>query len=153
MQTTLQRGMFHDESLFYHKAIRNTLTEDQLTRYDEYNNSRRAYHHKASIRLAVALSNTTSRFATRDGERRQRCAGKKSSAAQVDGLRLQYILFHMDRLARMGWRRLFDDMQWKLVSRLLSKYKANRQFLRQQGLLGKIDNEIVEIENRRPPKK
>ena len=51
---SFHHGLFGDASLF-RKTLRHTIDEEQAARYAAVDQERRAYRHRASIELAVAM--------------------------------------------------------------------------------------------------
>jgi hypothetical protein len=134
LQVTLQAGLFQDDSLLY-KALANTLTAEQLTRYDALVRERRAFRHRANVELAVTMLEQG--MPLRDAQRRQLIAlltdetKPPRKASQYD---YYFVMFQVGRLPEEKLKPLFDNLQWKVVNQHLNQFRGMEPTLRQWGL-------------------
>lgn len=141
LQMTLQAGLFHEASLLY-KSLPNTLSGEQLARYDAMARERHEFRHRANIELVVAMLEQG--MPLRDAQRRdlitlltnQTKPARKSS--QYD---YYVLLFQLDRLPEEKLKLLFDGTQWNALNRQLAQYKGMEPFLKQNGLWPDEDGE------------
>jgi hypothetical protein len=130
-----QTGLFESDSLLA-KALRNTLTPDQLTRYDAAAKERRAFRHSAQIELAVAMLEQA--MPLRDARRRELIAllTSETKPTRASGQYEFYlVMYQIDRIPEEKIKTLLTDPQWKVLNRLLAQYQGVVPNLRQNGLL------------------
>jgi hypothetical protein len=135
LQTSLQAGLFHDDSLVY-KSLYHTLTPEQWTRYEAVARERREFRHRAAIELMVASFEQT--VPLRDAQRRdlitllisQTKPLRKSS--QYDSYLL---LFQLSQIPQEKLKPLFDARQWKVIEWNLTQAKNVVRSLKQSGQL------------------
>jgi hypothetical protein len=134
LQMTLQAGLFQDDSLL-HKALSNTLTGEQFARYDALARDRRAFRHRANVELAVTTLEQS--MPLRDAQRRELTTlltnetKPPRKASQYD---YYFVMFQIGRLPEGKLKPLFDNLQWKVVSRQLDQFRGMEPTLRQWGL-------------------
>lgn len=135
LQMALQAGLFYDDSLLY-KSLPNTLTGDQLTRYDAIVGERRAFRHRATIELAVTLLEQA--LPLRDAQRQELITllTKETKPPRKSGQYDYYrILTQLGRVAEAKLKPLFDNTQWKILNRQLDQFKGMELALKQSGQL------------------
>jgi hypothetical protein len=133
LQTSLQAGLFHDDSLMA-KSLHNTLTGEQFTRYDAIARERRAFHHRATIERAVAMLEQG--MPLRAAQRRELTTllTNQTKPPRKSGQYEYYvIMFQLGRVPEERLKALFDNTQWKVVNRQLDQYKQMEPLLRQSG--------------------
>jgi hypothetical protein len=154
LQTTLQAGLFHDDSLVY-KLLRNTLTGEQRARYEAFDRERRAFHHRASIELAITMLEQGTPL--RDAQRQQLIAlltNQTKPPRKFGQYEYYAIMFQLGRVPEEKLKPLFDPAQWNVVSRYLAQCKGMEPMLRQSGQLPDDDGEAdVAVEQPVAPKK
>jgi hypothetical protein len=136
LQMTLQAGLFHDDS-FLHKSLRNTLTDEQFARYDVVACDRRALRHRAGLEMVVAVLEVQG-SPLREEQRREFLTvltNKTKPPRKSSQYEYYFIMFQLARLPESDVKPLFDNMQWKVVTRLLAQVKAAEPWLRQSGQL------------------
>ncbi|HLJ97118.1 MAG TPA: hypothetical protein VKU02_28395 [Gemmataceae bacterium] len=142
LQTTLQSGLFGVDSLLI-KSLRHTLTDDQLARYGVIARERRAFHHRATVELAVTVLEQG--MPLRDAQRRELITllMNQTKPPRKSGQAAQYyfIMYQLGRLPEEKLKPLFDNAQWKVVSRQLNQFKGLEPFLRQSGQLSDEEDE------------
>jgi hypothetical protein len=133
LQTSLQAGLFQEDSLLV-KSLSNTLTGEQFGRYEARARERRTFHHRAAIERAIAMLEQG--MPLRDAQRRQLTAllMDQTKPPRKSGQYEYYlIMFQLGRVPEGKLKPLFDNTQWKVVSRQLDQYKQWEPFLKQSG--------------------
>ncbi len=153
LQTTLQAGLFYDDSLLL-KSLHNTLTDEQFARYDAIARERRAFRHRANIELAVTMLEQATPLG--DAHRRELITllTSQTKPPQKSGQYDYYsLMFQLGRLPEEKLKPLFDNTQWKVVNRQLDQFKGMEPMLRQSGQLPDDDGEADRIDVRPAPLK
>jgi hypothetical protein len=153
LQTSLQAGLFHEDS-FLVKALPNTLTADQLARYEAVAHERRAFQHRASIELTIAILEQN--MPLRDAQRRELFAllTKYTKPARKSGQYEYYvIMIQLGRVPEEKRKTLFDPAQRRIVSGLLDQYRQMEQWLRKSGQWPEEDDEADKADARPAPVK
>lgn len=135
LQTTLQSGLFHEESLLT-KSLPNTLTDEQFARYDTMVRERRAARHRENINRAVAILQRGIRL--RDPQRRELVSLIRSQtrpSPRSGPYEISVLLWQLGRLPNEKLKQLFDPEQWDIVSQQLAGYGQLEPMLKQAGLL------------------
>jgi hypothetical protein len=135
LRLTAQTGLFDGDSLLA-KALRNTLTPDQLARYDAAAKERRAFRHRAQIELAVDMIEQA--MPLRDARRRELVAllTSETKPTRASGQYEFYlVMYQIGRIPEEKIKPLLTDPQWKVLNRLVAQYQGVVPNLRQNGLL------------------
>jgi hypothetical protein len=150
LQMSLQGGLFHEDSLLS-KSLPNTLTGDQLARYDAITRERRAFRHRATIELAVTTLEQQS-TPLRDVQRREliKLLTKQTKPSRKSGPYDYYVvMFQLGRLPEEKLKPLFDNMQWQVMSRQLDQFKGYDMMLRRSGQLPDEDDDATDADAQR----
>jgi len=139
LQSTMKAGLFHLDSFLY-KSLRNTLTDDQFTRYAAIASNRRKLHHRAKIELTIVMLEEG--IPLRD-EQRQKLITLLVNETKPPRKSGQYdyyaIMFHLSRLPKEKVKPLLDDVQWKVLNRQLDQARGMEHWLRKAGHLADRD--------------
>jgi hypothetical protein len=130
-------ALFGSNSIF-EKTMRNTLTTEQYDKYEKIERDRQAFSYGAKIEMAVAMLDNT--LPLRDDQRLKLAEllldeskpPKRSLNSNYD---YYFVMIQMARIPPDKLRPLFDDAQWRIISRLLEQMKAREPQLRQAGVL------------------
>lgn len=129
-----QAGPFQAGSLFA-KSLRHVLTDEQFARYDAVVRERRAFRHRAQIKLVL---DTVERGAPlRDAQRAQltELLTKETKPPRTPGQYDFYLLMQqVIRLSDDKVKPLLTAAQWKAWGRMTDQYKPVVQNLRQAGI-------------------
>jgi hypothetical protein len=143
LQTSLQAGLFCEDSLLL-KSLPNTLTGEQLARYDATTRERRAFGHRASIELAV--STLEQGMPLREAQRRELIdllVNHTRPPRQASRFDYYVTMVQLARFPEEKLKPLFDAAQWKVVERQLTQYKGIEASLRQSGQWPEEDDEAA----------
>jgi hypothetical protein len=140
----LQTGLFHEDSLLV-KALPNTLTAEQLARYDAAVRKRRAARHRSNVEAAlrtlqrgVSLGEAQRRELLDLLERETKPPRRGSSYEPYR------ILIQLARLPEAKLKPLFDDAQWNALHQQLVRFKGMEPQLIEAGMLPVEDDEADE---------
>jgi hypothetical protein len=145
LRATFDRGLFHEDSLLY-KSLPNTLTAEQLARYDARARERRASHHRASAEEALRMLLQRG-ISLRDAQRRELLdlMAKEIKPSRRASRHDQYrVLIQLGRLPEDKLKPLFDDAQWNALRQQLAQFKALEPQLIKVGMLPVEDDEADE---------
>ncbi|HEV8063021.1 MAG TPA: SIMPL domain-containing protein [Gemmataceae bacterium] len=150
LQTTLQAGLFREDSLF-HKSVYNTLTTEQRTSYDALERERRQYRVRANIELTV--SNLEQMAPLRD-EQRQKLITLMTNEIKLPRVSgpydYYYVQWQLSKIPEEKVKPLFDDAQRKALNQFLNQARAMELTLKQAGQLP-ADEEVPEKPGAVPP--
>jgi hypothetical protein len=139
LRSNPQSGFFHQNSLF-HKALRNTLTDEQRRRYDAADADRKSARHRTNVEAALRVLERGN--ALTPEQRRNVLAlliQETKPAQQTTSQEQQLILIQLARVAEQKLKPLLEAEQWQRMSALLNRYQAMEPQLRQAGILPPAD--------------
>jgi hypothetical protein len=142
LQMMMHAGLFAQDS-FLDRAMRHTLTEEQLAHSQALDAERRVFRHKADIALAVAEIELSAPL--RAEQRRELTAllEKVTKPSRKHGNNgNNVLLYKLSKLPQEKIRPLFDDAQWNAVEKCLNQYKGMEQWLKQSGELDEDDAKV-----------
>ena len=146
MQMTLQTGLFSDAS-FLHKAIRKTLNAEQTQRYDAVDLERRTFRYHAKIDLVVAMLENS--LPLRD-DQRQRVRKLLRYETQPPRKFGQYdyyvVMYQLSKLPEEKLKPIFEEAQWRLLSKQFQQARGMEQFLKQNQLLAGPEDAAVDVD-------
>lgn len=130
-----QGDLFRAKSLFS-KSLRSTLSAEQLAKYEEVTQERRAFHHQAQIKTAIAVLEQT--MPLRSNQRRELAVLLEKEikpARQPSPYELYRIMDRIRRLPEAKIKPLLSDRQWKAVLERAAQYSQVVPGLRANGLM------------------
>jgi hypothetical protein len=132
---TIASGPFGESSIFF-KALKNTLTSEQADLYDEAARDRRMFLYRARIEeLVVKLDEA---MTLRAAQRRQleEVLLEETRPPVQFGVYDDYVmLWQAARIPEDKLRPVFDDRQWRMLTRHFEKVRGLEPFLKSNGLL------------------
>lgn len=135
LQQDLQAGLFGDVSLF-RRVLPRILTADQFATYGKVEQQRRQFHYQAKVGLAVAMLENALPM---EDEQRQKL--KRLILAETKPPKrfsphdYHVVLVQLAKISEAKLKPIFDDDQWKQMSRQKAQMQGMEQFLKQQGVL------------------
>jgi hypothetical protein len=140
LQMELNTGMFDDSSLLA-KTITHTLENDQLTRYDEVLRERKRDRYRTSVGWFVVRMDKELGL---DHEQREKLLALMMAETKPPKRFGQndywFMMSQAARISESSLKPIFDDIQWKLVSRQLLQARSMRPFLEANGVVLDDDN-------------
>jgi hypothetical protein len=138
LQAMLQFGLFEDNSLLA-RSLHATLNEDQNARFAAVQKERRAFNHRAVVELVILSSELS--MPLRADQRRafidlMVTRLKPPRRSGVYGyMGYYYVMYQLSQLPEEQVKPLFDDVQWKAITRQFNQCKQMKPWLKQNGLL------------------
>ena len=119
------------EGFFFNQALRHMLTEEQHGRFRKDVDDRRVFRHRASVRWTVVML-ARSLGLTDDQRRRLEAVLLEEtrpprSSASFD---YQIVMYQASRIPEAKIRPIFDDLQWRILSREFAVARIQRRWLR-----------------------
>lgn len=139
LQRRVSLGL-HGETSIFHKALRRTLNDEQMERYQNLLDERRKYRYRASIEVALTSIEHSVPLKHSQHEAIVKLMLDETPTPLAFGQYDQYLILH--QLSKLGETRvkpLLDERQWKLMSVNFDQARGMEQFLIQQGLLPKVE--------------
>lgn len=145
LQRRVSVGLHGETSMFY-KALRRTLTGEQMGRYQKLQEERRRYRYQASIEVALTTIEHTVPLKHQQHEAIVKLILEETPTPIAFGQYDQYLIMH--QLSKLGEARikpLLDERQWEHIKANFEQARGMEQFLIEQGLLPK-----EEVQRQRP---
>jgi hypothetical protein len=141
LQSAFNSGPFDESSIFF-KSIKGTLDPAQTAKYDKTLNDKRLFRYKAKIDLTVAFLDNAVGF---KADQRKKLAELLLAETKPPKRYGQYdyyvVMWQAAKLPEDKLKSLFDNTQWKLLTRQLTQVQGMGQFLKQNGYLDDISDE------------
>ncbi len=135
-------GLFGDTS-FFAKTVRKTLTEEQIQKYDVVVKERRKFRYRATLEVVVTNLASTVPLRHTQHEAIVKLLLEETQPPPTFGQYDQYLVMHqLGKLAEPKLKPLLEEHQWKLLEGQIQQYKGMEQFLIQNGLIPKEDEEL-----------
>ena len=135
-------GLFGDAS-FFAKTVRKTLSEEQIQKYELVVNERRKFRYRASLEVVVTNLESTVPLRHTQHEAIVKLLLDETQPPPTFGQYDQYLVMHqLGKLAEPKLKPLLDEHQWKLMEGQIQQFKGMEQFLIQNGLIPKEDEEL-----------
>lgn len=130
LQATLNSGLYN-ESSFFSKAVRKTLTADQSVKYEAAVREKKMFRYKAKVDLAIA---TLDKSVGLRFEQRKQLAKLLMEETQPPNRFGQYdfyvIILQASKIPEEKIKPIFDANQWRLMNRQFQTAKGLEQFLK-----------------------
>jgi hypothetical protein len=139
LQMTTNSGLFQSDS-FVCKSLRNILTQEQYERYHQAERERREFRHVAVIGLTVHTLEQS--VPLRDDQRQQltELLVTETTPSRVSGqYDYYYVMWQLSLIPEDRVKRLFDDVQWKVLAQALNQAKGMEAWLKRSGALPEED--------------
>ena len=128
-------GFFGEESI-YTKALKATLTPEQVEKHEAVVRDRTHYRYWARVDLAMELLNNEVGFT--DDQRRQlvKLLHEETKPPRRLGQNDYYVvLYQLSRIPEDKIKPVFEDVQWRFLKRQLDQGRGMEMFLRQNGFV------------------
>jgi hypothetical protein len=135
LRNAYHSGFFGDESI-YAKAIKATLTPDQVEKHEEVLRDRTLYRYWARVDLAMELLNNEVGFT--DDQRGQlvKLLHEETKPPRRLGENDYYVvLYQLSKIPEGRIRPVFEDVQWRFLKRQLDQGRGMEMFLKQNGFV------------------
>ena len=135
LQSAFNSGPFDEGSIFF-KTITNTLEGVQKTKYEDVLTNKRLFRYRAKVDLTVAFLDNAVGFKADQRKKLSEILLVETKPPRRYGQYDYYVvMWQAAHLPEAKLKPLFDETQWKLLSRQLTQVKGMGQFLKQNGYL------------------
>jgi hypothetical protein len=117
----------HERGSLFHKTVRTTLTAEQLHRLDQLEQQRARRHYQAQIAAALVIFDNQVPLTIAQRNRLTELLLAESLPPRMTGNRYDqyyYVFYRMSRLPEAELKAVFDDVEWKVVSRILDLFRG-----------------------------
>lgn len=139
LQSAFNSGPFDDSSIFF-KSIKGTLDDAQAAKYEKNQSDKRLFRYRAKVDLTVAFLDNAVGF---KADQRKKLADLLVAETKPPKRYGQYdyyvVMWQAAKLPEDKIKPIFDDTQWKLLTRQLTQVQGMGQFLKQNGYLDEGD--------------
>jgi hypothetical protein len=135
LRNAYHAGFFDEESI-YAKALKGTLTPEQVEKHEAVVHDRTLYRYWARVDLAMELLNNEVGFT--DDQRRQlvKLLHEETKPPRRLGQNDYYVvLYQLSRIPEDKIKPVFEDVQWRFLKRQLDQGRGMEMFLRQNGFV------------------
>ncbi len=129
VQQRFARGLHECGSLF-HKTVRTTLTAEQLHRLEQLEQQRARWHYQAQIAAALVIFDNQVPLTIAQRNRLTELLLAEPPPPRIAGNRYDqyyYVFYRMSRLPEPELKRIFDDVEWKVVRRIFDQFRGLEQ--------------------------
>jgi hypothetical protein len=121
LRQLLEVPWFQEGSLFF-KVFNNTLTEEQFAKYQQIQRDRRLFRHRASVRWVAFLLAESMGWSDDQRQRFEKVLldeipPPKRFPGNPDISNYNVVMYQAARVPEAKLRPIFDDLQWRLLSR------------------------------------
>lgn len=144
LQFEIQGEHFGDGS-FFSKTLVRTLSTDQTAMYNKAMRERMQFRYRAKVELAVAILDNAVGFTADQRKKFVDLVVKETEAPRRFGQYDYYVvLYQTAQIPEAKLKPIFDDNQWKILSRQIQQGRGMEQFLKQNDFVA-AHGEIVEV--------
>ena len=136
LQNTFNAGIFGDGS-FYSKTVKNTLNQEQAERYAKVLRDRDLFRYRARVVTWWSRCSTTPSVSAPQGAKEfvKLLLDETTPPKHFGQYDTQVVLLQAAKLPEGKIKPIFDDAQWRILSRQLNQAKGMEVFLKQNGFL------------------
>ena len=135
LQQTFNAGIFSDGS-FFTKTVKNTLNEEQTERYAKVIRERDLFRYRARVDLVVSMLDNSVGFSAAQRKQFVTLLLEETKPPKHFGqYDTQVVLLQAAKLPEAKIKSIFDEAQWRILSRQLTQAKGMEVFLKRNGFL------------------
>jgi hypothetical protein len=135
IQLMLRTGTFGETSLFA-KALRSTLSSEQVDRYESADRERRQFRYQAVVEAVVTrLDEDLVLLAAQRGRLVQTLLAETRPPANFGQYDPYVVMLQAARLPEEKLKPLFDEPQWKMLKKQFEQARGLEPFLKANGFL------------------
>ncbi len=143
LQRQISVGLYGETSMFY-KSLQRTLTTEQMQRYRAVQDDRRKYRYRASIEVVLTNLENTVPLKHSQHEALVQLILEETPIPIAFGQYDQYLILHqMSKLGEGRVKPLLDERQWAQMKASFDQVRGMEQFLIQQGMLPKAEEQFA----------
>jgi hypothetical protein len=151
LQSALNTGLFGDGSIFM-KTLRKTLNEEQAAQYDKLQREKNQFRYWAKVNLAVAMLDQAVGMTAEQRRRLEKVLVEETRPPAKFGQYDYYVvLYQAANLPEEKLKPIFDDVQWRLLTRQFQQAKGMEQFLQKGNFLPAVRVFAVPLAPAAPP--
>jgi hypothetical protein len=135
IQTVLNMGPFGDGSIFS-KTLLRALTPDQVTKFEAVDRERREFRYGAKVGAAIARLDGSLALSREQRRKLTEVIMKETKPPRQFGQQdQQVVLLQASKLPEAKLRPIFDDAQWRVLSRQLTQVKGQEYMIKSNGYI------------------
>jgi hypothetical protein len=135
LQTAFQAGVFDEESI-YAKAVKATLSAEQVVKQEKVARDRLLYRYWARVDLAMELLNNSVGFTDEQRQRLVKVLAEGTRPPRRLGQNDYYaVLYLLATLPEAKVKPIFDDVQYRSLRRQLDQARGLEAWLKQNGFV------------------
>jgi hypothetical protein len=132
---TFSAGPFGESSIFF-KALKNTLTSEQTALYDEAARERRQFLYRARVEELVVKIDEALTLRTAQRRQLEKALLEETRPPAQFGVYDDYVmLWQASKIPEDKLKPVFDDRQWRVLTRHFEKARGLEPLLKSNGLL------------------
>jgi hypothetical protein len=148
LQTKVASGLCGDRSLLG-KTLRTTLSAEQLAKFETVRGARARFRYQASIEMSlISLEKSVPLTAEQHEALVQLLLAETPPPAAFNQQENYYVMYQLAMLPRANVTALLDERQKTLLEPQLRNALGMKQFLVQQGMIAKDENEDAPVKRR-----
>lgn len=124
----------HERGSLFHKTVRTTLTSEQLETLDRMEQQRAKRHYEAQIAAALAMLDCRIPLTRAQRERLTELLLAEATPPRMRGhayYQYYFVYYRMSRLPEQELRKVFDDVEWKVLTRILDQFRGMERTFQQ----------------------
>ncbi|MDR3637498.1 MAG: hypothetical protein P4L84_27080 [Isosphaeraceae bacterium] len=124
------------DGTFFSKALKSTLTDEQIARYDKSVMDKKAYRYRAKVDLVVATLDQTAGFTAKQREQLlDLILHETKPPKQFGPYDYQVVMIQLSKIAEDKLKPIFDDIQWAMLRRRFDQSRAMEAILIKNNVL------------------
>lgn len=115
----------HERGSLFHKTVQTTLTAEQLEALDRMEEARAKRHYEAQIAAALVMLETRIPLTHVQRTRMTELLLTQTSPPRMTGhssYQFYFVYYRMSQLPEPELKALFDDLEWRVVRRMLDQF-------------------------------
>jgi hypothetical protein len=138
LQIELNNGVFDDDSIFV-KTVKNTLSGDQVRRYEDLMRRRADERRRATVLLFVVQVDKALGLSEIERGRLVELLEETPPPGKYGQADYWYLMYQMTRLPESKIKAILDEPQWRILSRQFMQARGMAPWLKTSGLLAQDD--------------
>jgi len=135
LRTRFNSGIFDEASLFC-KVLKRTLDPDQSAQYEQQERERQKFRYEAKVELVVAMLEKG--VPLRDDQRKKLVKlllEEPDPPTKFGEYDYYVVLYHAAKLPEETLKPIFDDAQWRALTRVFAQAKGMEAHLKRNGFI------------------
>ena len=136
LQLTFNQGIFNDNSI-YQKTVKNTLNDEQRDKFRRMNDDLMLFRYRSRVALAVSMLDNSIGFSADQRRKFEKLLVDETKPpkkfSQYD---TQVVFLQASHIPEAKVKAIFDDDQFRVLSRQFQQARNMEPFLRSNGFIG-----------------